>query len=125
VLVVTRYEVPAAEQAAFLELARAALEALAARPGCAGGRVGRSVDQPDLWTLTTTWESVGAYRRALSAPEVKTRAVPLMYRALNEPGAYEDLLTWSPLAGLAEHASALADGTPGGPGARPGPLGAR
>ena len=37
----------------------------------------------------TTWEHVGAYRRALSAYDVKLHAVPLLSRALDEPSAYE------------------------------------
>ena len=39
--------------------------------------------------LATTWEHVGAYRRALSAYDVKLHAVPLLSRALDEPSAYE------------------------------------
>ena len=32
--------------------------------------VGRNTDDPELWVLTTEWESVRAYRRALSAYDV-------------------------------------------------------
>ena len=39
--------------------------------------------------LTTRWEHVGAYRRALSSYDVKLKAVPVLSRALDEPGAYE------------------------------------
>ncbi len=39
--------------------------------------------------LTTQWEHVGAYRRALSAYEVKLHAVPLLSRAIDEPSAFE------------------------------------
>ena len=67
----------------------AALAALAARPGYLDGTVGRNVDDPTLWVLTTRWEHVGAYRRALSSYDVKMRAVPVLYRALDEPSAYE------------------------------------
>ena len=88
-LVVNRFRVPDAESDSFragLEVARAAL---AARPGYVGGTIGRNLDEPDLWVLTTTWEHVGAYRRALSSYEVKLNAVPLLSRALDEPSAYE------------------------------------
>ena len=88
-LVVNRFHVPEADAEAFradLERARAAL---AERPGHVRGQVGRNVDDPTLWTLVTTWEHVGAYRRALSAYDVKLHAVPLLSRALDEPGAYE------------------------------------
>jgi quinol monooxygenase YgiN len=105
VLVVTRYVVPGDEQSAFLDQCRGALAALAARPGCRSGHVARSIDDPTLWTLTTTWESVGAYRRALSSYEVKLYAVPLMYRAVDEPTAFEDLVVWTPDGGTVEHES--------------------
>ena len=106
-LAVTRYVVPEAETPTFLPQADDALAALVARPGCTGGRVGRAIDDPTLWTLTTSWESVGAYRRALSNTEVKVRAVPLMYRCLDEPTAFEDLVTWDPATGAARHVSDL------------------
>jgi quinol monooxygenase YgiN len=89
VLVVSRFRVPDEESAAFrvdLERARAAL---ADRPGHLDSRIGRNVDDPTLWVLTSTWEHVGAYRRALSAYDVKLHAVPVLYRALDEPSAYE------------------------------------
>jgi quinol monooxygenase YgiN len=107
VFVVTRYRVPGEESEQFSGLAREALTALAERPGCLDGRVSRSIDEPDLWVLSTRWQSVGAYRRALSHPEVKVRAVPLMYRCIDEPTAFEDLLTWSAADGLEEHESDL------------------
>jgi hypothetical protein len=108
VLVVTRYLVPVEEAAEFAVLAEAALDALVARPGCTGGWVGRAADDQTLWTLTTTWGAVGDYRRALSAYDVKVRAVPLMYRAVDEPTAYEDLLVWSPADGLVRHEASRA-----------------
>jgi hypothetical protein len=39
----------------------------------------------------TEWESVGAYRRALSSYDVKLHATPLLARSLDEPSAYEVL----------------------------------
>jgi quinol monooxygenase YgiN len=105
-LVVTRYVVPKEETDQFHALGRTALAVLTARPGCTGGRVGRSIDDPTLWTLTTTWESVGDYRRALSSYEVKLHAVPLMYRAVDEPTAFEDLVEWTPDTGTTEYETA-------------------
>jgi quinol monooxygenase YgiN len=107
-LVVTRYEVPDDEIDEFRGLAAQAVRALAERDGCRQVRFGRNVDEPGLWVLASSWLNVGAYRRALSHPEVKMRAVPLMYRCIDEPSAYEDLITWDPAAGLAEHVSDLA-----------------
>jgi quinol monooxygenase YgiN len=89
VLVVSRFRVPVEQGEAFRHELQQALDALAERPGHLGGTLGRNVDDPTLWVLTTTWEHVGAYRRALSAYDVKLRAVPLLSRALDEPSAYE------------------------------------
>jgi quinol monooxygenase YgiN len=88
-LVVTRFVVDDPEP--FLERAHTALATLAARPGYLAGELGRAIDEPDHWCLVTRWESVGAYRRALSAYEVKMYATPLLAEALNEPSAYEVL----------------------------------
>jgi len=89
VLVVNRFRVPAEDVETFRADLEAAHAALAARPGYAGGQVGRNVDDPTLWVLTTTWENVGAYRRALSSYDVKVGAVPVLSRAFDEPSAYE------------------------------------
>ena len=43
-----------------------------------------------LWTITTRWENVGSYRRALQGYESKMVVVPLLSRAIDEPSAYED-----------------------------------
>jgi quinol monooxygenase YgiN len=88
-LVVSRFRVPAAEAGAFRAGIDAAHAALAARPGYVSGTVGRNVDEPELWVLSTRWEHVGAYRRALSSYDVKLHAVPVLSRALDEPSAYE------------------------------------
>ncbi len=92
-LVVTRFDVPESESAAFLLQARAALAAFAARPGYLRGRVGRAADDPTAWVLTTEWEGVGAYRRSLGAYEVKVDAAPLLARGRDEPSAFEVLLS--------------------------------
>ena len=64
------------------------LEALGAMPGFRGGEFGRSADDPTLWALVTRWDGVGAYRRALSAAEVKITGAPVWVHAIDEPGAY-------------------------------------
>lgn len=91
-IVVTRYRIPSADGVAveaFHRDARAAVDVLATRPGFLAGRIGRNADDPDLWVLTTEWENVGSYRRALSPFEVKMTAVPLLSRCIDEPTAYE------------------------------------
>jgi quinol monooxygenase YgiN len=89
VLVVTRYRIREGDETAFLADAREALDAFAGQPGHRRGHLGRSTDEPDLWLIVTEWEDVGSYRRALSAYDVKMRSVPVMYRAVVEPTAYE------------------------------------
>ncbi len=91
-LVVMRFEVSSADAAmaaVFLQEARIALDALSACAGYRSARVARATDDGDRWIVATEWDSVGAYRRALSDFTVKTTAVPLLARAVNEPSAYE------------------------------------
>ncbi|HEY3528783.1 MAG TPA: antibiotic biosynthesis monooxygenase family protein [Nocardioides sp.] len=88
-IVVNRFRVPEAEQAAFRDDLERARGVLAVQRGHVAGRIGRNVDDPELWVLTTEWEGPGAYRRALSAYDVKLAAVPTLSRALDEPSAYE------------------------------------
>lgn len=95
-VVVTRYVVPEAEATSFRERGREALDALCARPGCRRGHLGRSIDDPTRWLLQTEWDSTGAYRRALSSYDVKLRAVPVMYYAVDEVTAYEALVEATP-----------------------------
>ena len=96
-LVVLRFEVGAAEEAGFLAEARTALAVLAERPGWRSTRIGRATDDPTSWVVTTEWDSVGAYRRALSSYDVKVQAVPLLSRARDEPSAFEvlDARAWA------------------------------
>jgi hypothetical protein len=91
VLVVTRFVVPAEEGERFLADARRALAALGGRPGYRSGRVGRAVEDPTTWVVQSEWDGVGAYRRALSAYDVKVNAAPLLGLALDEVSAYEVL----------------------------------
>jgi quinol monooxygenase YgiN len=88
-VVVNRFRVDPGDAQAFRRDVQAALGTLGERPGYLDGCAGRNVDEPDLWVLTTTWQNVGSYRRALSAYDVKMTAVPLLSRAVDEPSAYE------------------------------------
>ena len=78
-------------RATFLPQAQAALAAFAARPGYVRGRIGRAADDPSAWVLTTEWDGVGAYRRSLSAYDVKVDAAPLLSRGRDEASAFEVL----------------------------------
>jgi len=115
-LVVTRFDVPEADAPGFLPLARAALAAFAARPGYVRGRVGRAADDPTAWVLTTEWEGVGAYRRSLSAYDVKVDAAPLLARGRDEPSAFELLVSDEGVASsgrAADAATAVVGGSSG------------
>ncbi|MCW2779815.1 MAG: Antibiotic biosynthesis monooxygenase [Marmoricola sp.] len=90
-LVVNRFRVPE-DDAAFREELQAAHDVLASMPGFEDGRVGRNLDEPEIWVLVTRWRDVGSYRRALSSYDVKVGAVPLLSRAIDEPSAYELLV---------------------------------
>jgi len=89
VLVLSRFVVPVEDGEAFRAELEAAQNVLAERPGYVDGRIGRNLDDPTLWVLTTRWDNVGAYRRALSSYDVKLHAIPLLSRAVDEPSAYE------------------------------------
>jgi hypothetical protein len=92
VLLVCRFTVPETDVPAFTERATRALELLTARPGCRGGQVARSLDEPEVFVLTVEFDSVVAYRRALSPFEVREHVVPLLSEAVAEPAAFEPLL---------------------------------
>lgn len=88
-IVVQRFRVDPADETQFRADAETALEVLSEQRGCLDGHLGRNVDDPTLWVLQTLWEGPGAYRRGLSAYDVKVRAWQLLGRALDEPSAYE------------------------------------
>ncbi|MCO1656680.1 antibiotic biosynthesis monooxygenase [Pseudonocardia sp. S2-4] len=108
-LLVCRFDVPAAEADDLRVRARAALELLTAQPGCRGGELGRAVDEPDAWVLVVRFESVNAYRRALSPFPVREHVVPLLAQAgTDAPAAFETLV--DAVGGRAqEHTSLLAE----------------
>lgn len=88
-LAVTRFRVPDEETESWLALAREALDALSRRPGFVRARLGRAPDEPSSWVMSTEWEGVGAYRRALSSYDVKLRVTEVFHRAVHEAGAFD------------------------------------
>ena len=86
--VVTRMRVPEGEREGFVTAVGELIGALSARPGFRDAELGQAPDEPGLWALVTRWEGVGAYRRALSAAEVKITGAPVWVHAIDEPGAY-------------------------------------
>jgi len=100
VLVVARFHVYEDDAERFAELVATAVEALASRPGHQSSRLARALDDVTVWTLVSEWESVGAYRRALSNPDVRMASAPLMGTVADEPTAYEVL--WDSEEGRSE-----------------------
>lgn len=95
-LVMNRFLIGEDREEDFVGRAHAALAALAGCPGFRDGSLTRALDDPSHWCLVTSWESVGTYRRALGAFEVKVAAVPLLAESLDEPSAYESLASAGP-----------------------------
>lgn len=108
-LALNRFVVAAERAAEFTEQAHAALAALAARPGYRGGELARALDDPARWCLVTRWDSVGAYRRALGAFDVKVTATPLLAGSIEEPSGYEVLASAPPGGEVSVRASDLAE----------------
>jgi hypothetical protein len=88
-LAIARFSTPLAQAAEFEAQLSVALEAFSACVGFVSGEFGQNLDDTTMWSLVTHWENVGSYRRALSNLNVKMNAIPLLARAIDEPGAYE------------------------------------
>ena len=88
-LAIARFTTPLAEATEFEAQLSVALDAFSACTGFVSGEFGQNLDDTTMWSLVTHWENVGSYRRALSNLNVKMNAIPLLARAIDEPGAYE------------------------------------
>ncbi len=89
-LLVCRFSDPGPD---FPDRAAHALALLTARPGCLGGELGRSADEPGAWVLVARFATVDAYRRALSPFPVREHVVPLLSEADPAVSTYETLAT--------------------------------
>ena len=90
VIVLNRFRVPQTQTNTFVSQGRAAVAVLTERPGFVSADLGRNLDDPELWTITTRWRNVGSDRRALQGYESKMVVVPLLSLAIDEPSAYDD-----------------------------------
>lgn len=105
---VTRFDVPEAESVGFSRGMEELLGLLAAQPGFLRGSVGRAVDEPSRWVLSTEWDQVGSYRRGIGAYAVKLASPAVMAWSVPDPSAFEVLArvddAQTPLAGPGERA---------------------
>ena len=88
-IAVARFEIPLSSANIFRAELEGVKDVLGEAAGFLGGEVGQNLDEPTLWVLTTRWENVGSYRRALSSTRAKLEAIPVLARAIDEAGAYE------------------------------------
>ena len=88
-IAIARFEIPLGSASNFRIELEGVRDVLAEAAGFLGGEVGQNLDEPTLWVLTTRWENVGSYRRALSSTRAKLEAIPVLARAIDEAGAYE------------------------------------
>lgn len=93
--------------AATIARLREAVGILAQQPGFVDARVARSTDDATLILATISWETVGAYRRALSSYDVKLSVIPLLADCIDEPSSFE-VLHVSDSQGVADAPGALA-----------------
>ncbi|QGN31799.1 antibiotic biosynthesis monooxygenase [Microlunatus sp. Gsoil 973] len=88
-IAISRFTVPADREQEFATRAEAAVAVLSGAVGFLTADVGRNLDEPTLWTITTRWQNVGSYRRALGSYQAKLTVVPMLSLAIDEPSAYE------------------------------------
>ncbi len=86
---IARFSIPLGQASEFRAQLAGLQSVLAESPGFIDGVFGQNLDDPTLWHLSTNWENVGSYRRALSSTRAKLEAIPILARAIDEPGAYE------------------------------------
>ncbi len=114
-LLVCRFEIDEESTDGFLERAEHALGLLTAGAGCLSAELARAADQDRSWVLVARFESVSAYRRAMSGVEVRQSVVPLLSEArIDDPAAHEVLVSAS--QGRARrHSGVLVRESPKGP----------
>ena len=89
-IVLSRFRVDPDDGTGFADAGASRRRVLAGQPGFVSADLGRNLDEPTLWTVTTRWTNVGSYRRALQGYDAKVAVVPLLSRAIDEPSAYDE-----------------------------------
>jgi hypothetical protein len=88
-IAIARFELALSQAVDFRAELESVKAVLSEAAGFISGTIGQNLDEPTLWVLTTEWQNVGSYRRALSSTRAKLEAIPVLARAIDEPGAYE------------------------------------
>lgn len=91
-LVQSRFRVTGGRDEWFAQM-RGALAVLAESTGFLRGWIAQATDDSELVTVTTEWDGIGAYRKALSRFEVKAHVIPLLSMAIDEPSAFEAVVS--------------------------------
>lgn len=95
-LLVRHYRVEAGDIGGFTARARRAIELLTAQPGCRRATLARATEDGQTWLLVAEFDSVNAYRRALSPFDVREHVVPLLSEpdqtGTGDPSTFESLL---------------------------------
>jgi len=107
-LVICNFAVGPAEAENFVTRAHRALGLLTAQPGCLGGELGRSPDDTTRWVLVVRFDSVVAYRRALSPFDVREHVIPLLSEALTSHSGGYEVLAAAQAGAVTDHDSLLA-----------------
>lgn len=81
------------EVESWLVEAKHAIETLQKLPGFIEALASRSPDEHSRVTVTTKWNDVGSYRRALSSTEAKLKVWPFLAKMHDQPSAFEVLLS--------------------------------
>ncbi len=70
-IAIARFELPLSQAEQFRAELEAVKAVLSEAAGFISATIGQNLDEPTLWVLTTEWQNVGAYRRALSSTRAK------------------------------------------------------
>ena len=84
-----------ADLAHWREQTREVVAHLQTMPGFLSAKTLRYVDEPEIVSLLIEWETVGRYRKALSAGTSKMLVWPYLMHATEVPGAFETLDIWT------------------------------
>lgn len=107
-LLICRFDIRAVDAPEFMDHAEHALRLLTAQTGCVGGELARATEDSESWVLSVRFDSIVAYRRAMSGFEIREHVIPLLSRARDEGTATHELIVTAAEGGTERHPSILA-----------------